>query len=107
MHAVVPLASSLPFELPLPDEGLDRPEFKLALTALLKSGFEGALTQHDEAVNQKIGELDEKVMRLQTAIQKEGERYARESSQLQHEIRALERRHEIRALERRFHQGQE
>jgi len=42
--------SNLPVEPPLPNEGLDQPEFKQVLTALLKRGFDGALasTTSDE-----------------------------------------------------------
>jgi hypothetical protein len=98
MHAVVPWVSSLPFEPPLPDDGLDQPEFKLALTALLKHGFDGALAQHDDVVKQKVCELERKVNDLQAMIQEEDERYARESSKL---------RDEMQALERMFLQGQQ
>jgi len=89
--------SNLPVEPPLPDEGLDRPEFKQALTALLKRGFDGALAQHDDVVNQKISELERKANDLQKMIQEEGKRYALESSKLQYEMQALESR---------FYQGQ-
>ena len=73
---MVPWESNLPVELPLPNEGLDQPEFKLALTALLKYGFDGALAQSDNVVHPKFCELQRKADNLKAMIQEEGECYA-------------------------------
>jgi hypothetical protein len=89
---VVPWESNLPVELPLPDEGLDQSEFKQALTAFLKYGFDGALAQSDGVVHPKFCKLQRKADNLKAMIHEEGERYARESSKLQNEIQALKER---------------
>ena len=83
MHAVVPMVSNLTLEPLIPDEGLERPEFKKVLMGLLQHGFEEMLAKNDEAMDEKIDKLYDKINDLQTRIEEEANRYTEERTKLQ------------------------